>query len=94
MTLSTIHQAKGRGYQSVFFLGTDDTLFVKHGSFATRKRREEELLAMNVAVTRAKRELHLLFPVDRKSWKKGGDIPNPWTFIRECDPALYKLIRL
>ena len=94
VTLSTIHQAKGSGKDSVFFLGTDDTLFVKHRSFASPKKREQELLVMNVAVTRAKRELHLLFPVDGKAWKKDGDVPNPWIFIRKCAPALYKLVRL
>ena len=49
---------------------------------------------MNVAVTRARHELHLLFPIDEQTWAHSKDDPNPWTFIRKANGKLYDLVRL
>jgi superfamily I DNA/RNA helicase len=94
VTLSTIHQSKGSGFDTVFLLGTINLMFEKHGCFASPKKREEELLDMNVAVTRARHELHLLFPIDEQTWAHSKDDPNPWTFIRKANGKLYDLVRL
>jgi superfamily I DNA/RNA helicase len=94
VTLSTIHQSKGSGFDTVFLLGTGNLMFEKHGCFASPEKREEELLDMNVAVTRARRGLHLLFPIDDRTWTQAEDEPNPWTFIRKVNGKLYDLVRL
>jgi len=88
ITLSTIHGIKGGEFHTVFYLGTGDHLFKKHGLFASKKKREGELQALNVAVTRAKRRLYLLFPINLKTWEKGEVVPNPWRFLRRVDGKL------
>jgi len=89
--LSNVHKSKGGGFDKVIYLGTDDMLFEKFKSFKTKKKREEELQLMNVAVSRAKQELHLLFPMDEKDWRQRSPIPNPWTFIANIDQEHYIL---
>jgi DNA helicase-2/ATP-dependent DNA helicase PcrA len=92
--LSTVHRIKGGGLDTVFYLGTDDTLFEKYGSFETYRKREAELQLMNVAVSRAKRELHLLFPMDKRDWRQRSPIQNPWTFIANIADKHYGLNEL
>jgi DNA helicase-2/ATP-dependent DNA helicase PcrA len=91
ITLSTIHGIKGGEFHTVFFLGTGDHFFKKHGLFASRKKREGELQALNVAVTRAKRRLYLLFPIDLKTWKEQTAVPNTWRFLKQVDGKLLKI---
>jgi DNA helicase-2/ATP-dependent DNA helicase PcrA len=94
VTLSNCHKIKSREFDSVFYLGCEDAVYVKHGAFETRKKREAELQLLKVAVGRAQRELHLLFPVSRKRWRRGGEVANPWIFLRRCDRDLYDLKRV
>jgi len=88
ITLSTIHGIKGGEFHTVFYLGTGDHFFKKHKLFASKRKREGELQALNVAVTRAKRRLYLLFPFDLKAWKKGEAVVNPWRYLRRVDGKL------
>ena len=90
LTLSTIHKIKGSGYDYVFYLGTDDFTFKNRNLFKGINK-QHELLLMNVACSRTKRKLVLLFPVDLKLWKSGRSFPNPWTFINKVPSKYYKL---
>jgi len=94
LTLSTVHGIKGKGFHTVFYLGTDDTFYAKHGCFETEETIEEELQLMNVAVTRAEKELHLLFPIDIEDWNNpnvANDIDNPWRFLKNLNENIYTL---
>jgi DNA helicase-2/ATP-dependent DNA helicase PcrA len=91
ITLSTIHGVKGGEFHTVFYLGTGDHFFKKHGLFTSRKKREGELQALNVAVTRARRRLFLLFPINLKTWKEQTAVPNPWHFLKQVDGKLLKI---
>jgi superfamily I DNA/RNA helicase len=93
ITLSTIHGIKGGEFHTVFYLGTGDHFFKKHGLFASKKKREGELQALNVAVTRARRRLYLLFPIASETWKKGEPALNPWRFLRQVDQKILKIRR-
>ena len=70
---------------------TSDYFFKKHKLFKNRKKREGELQALNVAVTRARRKLYLLFPIDLKTWKMDKAVPNPWLFLRRVDRKLLEI---
>ncbi len=83
VTLSTVHRIKGGEFNTVFYLGTNDILFKEYGLFKNKKRIENELQLLNVAVTRAREELHLLFPIDIKTWGSDETAANPWRFIRD-----------
>jgi len=84
LTLSNIHLSKGDEFHTVFYLGTPDHLYKKHGWFKSKKKKEGELQLMNVAITRSRRELHLLFPIDMETWRNNEDASNPWRFIRKA----------
>ena len=90
LTLSTIHKIKGSGFHTIFYLGTDDFLFKEHDSF-NKKNIIEQIRLMNVACSRAKKNLTLLFPISMKKWKSGKPTDNPWTIIRKIPKKYYKL---
>jgi superfamily I DNA/RNA helicase len=93
VTLATIHKAKGSEFSTVYYLGTDDYLFENHRCFEGKKILEEILL-MNVACSRARRKLTLLFQIDKKQWESGPTAANPWTIIRKVPRDQFKLVAL
>ncbi|MFH1361354.1 MAG: ATP-dependent helicase [bacterium] len=61
--LSTIHQAKGLEWKVVFVVWLADGRFPSYLSFGKDEEMEEELRLFYVAVTRAKDELYLSYPL-------------------------------
>ncbi|MFH2105346.1 MAG: ATP-dependent helicase [Parcubacteria group bacterium] len=61
--LSTIHQAKGLEWKAVFVVWLADGRFPSYLSFGKDEEMEEELRLFYVAVTRAKDELYLTYPL-------------------------------
>ena len=89
IVLSTIHQAKGLEWNSVFVLHLASGQFPHSRSMADRAEFEEERRLFYVATTRAKQELYLLYPITLYSHGTGMTFTNPSEFIRELDPSLY-----
>ena len=87
--LSTIHQAKGLEWKTVFVVGLRDGHFPHHKCLENPKEIEEERRLFYVAVTRAKDELNMLYPVRSFSYKFGEVYSKPSMFIREIDSTLY-----
>lgn len=69
--LSTVHQAKGLEWKVVFVIMLCDGMFPSTRSIETAEGAEEERRLFYVAVTRAKDELYLTYPVLRNI--AGGD---------------------
>ena len=87
--LSTIHQAKGLEFAVVFIIMLCDGLFPSARSLETVEGEEEERRLFYVAITRAKNELYLSYPVIRFAQGKGGDaIRRPSRFVNEIPPEL------
>jgi len=63
LILSTIHSAKGQEWDAVFLLNLADGNFPSEFSTGEPGRIEEERRLLYVAMTRAKRELHLIAPL-------------------------------
>lgn len=63
LILSTVHSAKGQEWDSVFVLNVSDGSFPSEFSTARPELIEEERRLLYVAVTRAKRDLHLIAPL-------------------------------
>lgn len=61
--LSTIHQAKGLEWKAVFVVWLADGRFPSYLSFGKEDEMEEERRLFYVAVTRAKDELYLTYPI-------------------------------
>jgi DNA helicase-2/ATP-dependent DNA helicase PcrA len=83
--LSTIHQAKGLEFDVVFVIMLCDGLFPSARSMESHEGEEEERRLFYVAITRAKNELYLSYPLERASFSKsGGDtMQQPSRFLAE-----------
>ena len=87
--LSTIHQAKGLEFDVVFVIMLCDGLFPSARSLDERDGEEEERRLFYVAVTRAKNELYLTYPLMRFMPGSTGDImQQPSRFLAEIPKDL------
>jgi DNA helicase-2/ATP-dependent DNA helicase PcrA len=86
--LSTVHQAKGLEWHTVFIIGLADEMFPSIRSLEARGGEEEERRLFYVAITRAKDELYLSFPMARGG--RGGDfgMNRPSRFIKDIPTTL------
>jgi len=66
LILSTVHSAKGQEWNNVFILNVADGNFPNEYAIGDKRAVEEERRLLNVAITRAKNELHLMQPL--KYW--------------------------
>jgi DNA helicase-2/ATP-dependent DNA helicase PcrA len=73
LRLSTIHQAKGLEFDVVFVIMLGDGLFPSQRSSETDQDIEEERRLFYVAITRARNELYLSYPLVRGRPGAGGD---------------------
>ena len=87
--LSTIHQAKGLEFDAVFVIMLCDGLFPSSRSMESDEGEEEERRLFYVAITRAKTELYLSYPLMRASFtNSGGDgMQRPSRFLSEIPQA-------
>jgi DNA helicase-2/ATP-dependent DNA helicase PcrA len=89
LRLSTVHQAKGLEFDVVFVIMLCDGLFPASRSMGTSEGEEEERRLMYVAITRAKNELYLSYPLIRAGFGDGGDmIQRPSRFLEEIPRSL------
>jgi len=87
--LSTIHQAKGLEFDVVFVIMLCDGLFPSARSLETPDGEEEERRLIYVAITRARNELYLSYPLVRGGYGTSGDtLQHPSRFLREIPPDL------
>ncbi len=73
LRLSTIHQAKGLEFDVVFLIMLCEGLFPSARARETAEGAEEERRLMYVAVTRARNELYLSYPLIRAGYGAGGE---------------------
>ena len=89
LRLSTIHQAKGLEFDVVFLIMLCDGLFPAARALETADGEEEERRLMYVAITRARNELYLCYPLIRATHGASGDfMQKPSRFIGEIPEAL------
>jgi DNA helicase II / ATP-dependent DNA helicase PcrA len=86
--LSTIHQAKGLEFGVVFIIMLCDGLFPHGRSFDDLEKIEEERRLFYVAVTRAKNELYLSYPLFRMTRPGDEAMQTPSRFILELSKDL------
>jgi len=83
LRLSTIHQAKGLEFDVVFVIMLCEGLFPSSRSLQTVEGLEEERRLMYVAITRARNELYLSYPLIRAGFGGGDYIQQPSRFLGE-----------
>jgi DNA helicase-2/ATP-dependent DNA helicase PcrA len=88
--LSTIHQAKGLEFDAVFVIMLCDGLFPSERTLNADDGDEEERRLFYVAITRARNELYLIYPLIRASFgSSGGDaMQHPSRFLSEIPDDL------
>ena len=90
LRLSTVHQAKGQEWRAVFVIGLCDGMFPLARSLDNLEGEEEERRLFYVAVTRAKDELYLAYPVFRLTAGDTGGFQRPSRFLAELPKTHYQ----
>jgi DNA helicase II / ATP-dependent DNA helicase PcrA len=88
--LSTIHQAKGLEFDAVFVIMLCDGLFPSSRSIEDEEGEEEERRLFYVAITRAKNELYLSYPLIRGGFGNSAadSMQSPSRFLGEIPTDL------
>lgn len=94
LTLTSIHQAKGLEWNAVFLIWTAEGKFPSPRSLREIDSEEEERRLWYVALTRAKDELYLTYPLMIVDYNRQTVIQKPSRFITECPPALFEIWNL
>ncbi|MFH0838710.1 MAG: ATP-dependent helicase [Candidatus Omnitrophota bacterium] len=90
LILSTIHQAKGLEWNTVFIIGLSDGHFPHPKALGSPQALEEERRLFYVAITRAKIHLYLTYPMSHPHSKFGEIILRPSLFLDELPVHTYK----
>lgn len=79
ITLMTIHMAKGLEFPYVFIVGMEEELFPSQMMLSSRADLEEERRLFYVAITRAKKKLHLSYALNRYRFGR----------LKACEPSRF-----
>jgi DNA helicase-2/ATP-dependent DNA helicase PcrA len=93
VTLMTVHSAKGLEFDAVFLVGLEEGLFPHSLSTGSKADLEEERRLCYVAITRARRKLHVSWTPRRRSF--GADAfsrSEPSRFLREMPANLVEKV--
>lgn len=90
VTLMTIHAAKGLEFDEVFIVGMEEELFPSHMSSASQKELEEERRLFYVALTRAKKRIHISYADMRYKWGLMNHT-KPSRFLKEINEKYLNL---
>src|SRR5213596_353202 len=88
VNLSSVHQAKGLEFHTVFVIWLTDGMFPSNRSLDSRDALEEERRLFYVAITRARDELYLAYPQMRLSGGYGDVFQRPSRFLQEIPNEL------
>jgi DNA helicase II / ATP-dependent DNA helicase PcrA len=88
LNLSSVHQAKGLEFHTVFVIWLTDGMFPSSRSLETRDAIEEERRLFYVAITRARDELYLTYPHMRLNAGFGDVFQRPSRFLKEIPSEL------
>jgi len=88
VNLSSVHQAKGLEFHTVFVIWLTDGMFPSNRSLDTSDALEEERRLFYVAITRARDELYLAYPQMRLSGGYGDVFQRPSRFLQEIPNEL------
>src|SRR5260221_8168572 len=83
LTLSSVHQAKGLEYRAVFLIWLADGRFPSALALRAQDGEEEERRLFYVAVTRAKDELYLTYPMMQEERDQARLLMRPSRFLDE-----------
>lgn len=91
MALSSIHQAKGLEWRVVFLIWAADGKFPSARSLRDAEGEEEERRLFYVALTRAKDELYVCYPLIETDRARQSVVHRPSRFVTEVPNALFEV---
>jgi DNA helicase-2/ATP-dependent DNA helicase PcrA len=91
LTLSSIHQAKGLEWRAVFLIWAADGRFPSPRSLREAEGEEEERRLFYVALTRARDELYVCYPVIESDRGRQTLIQRPSRFVIEVPRSLLEI---
>jgi DNA helicase-2/ATP-dependent DNA helicase PcrA len=91
LVLSSIHQSKGLEWRVVFLIWAADGKFPSARSLRDPESEEEERRLFYVAVTRAKDELYVCYPLVVTDYSRQTVIQKPSRFITEVPRELFEI---
>ena len=91
LTLTSVHQAKGLEWRSVFIIWAAEGKFPSPRSLREIDSEEEERRLWYVALTRAKDELYITYPLLITDYNRQTVLQKPSRFVTECPPALFEI---
>ncbi|HEY2846700.1 MAG TPA: ATP-dependent helicase, partial [Pyrinomonadaceae bacterium] len=94
LTLTSVHQAKGLEWKAVFIIWAAEGKFPSPRSLKEIDSEEEERRLWYVALTRAKDELYICYPLLVTDYNRQTVLQKPSRFITECPPALFEIWNL
>jgi len=94
LTLTSVHQAKGLEWKVVFLIWAAEGKFPSPRSLKEIDSEEEERRLWYVALTRAKDELYLTYPLLMTDYNRQTVLQKPSRFITECAADLYEIWNL
>ncbi|SVD30203.1 uncharacterized protein METZ01_LOCUS383057, partial [marine metagenome] len=90
IVLSTVHQAKGLEWHSVFIICLLEGFFPSQRSLDEPGGEEEERRIFYVATTRSREELYLSYPIIRAGGYGASVVQQPSRFLQELPETLYE----
>ena len=94
LTLTSVHQAKGLEWKAVFLIWAAEGKFPSPRSLKEIDSEEEERRLWYVAITRARDELYLTYPLLMTDYNRQTVLQKPSRFITECPAALFEIWNL
>jgi DNA helicase-2/ATP-dependent DNA helicase PcrA len=91
LVLSSIHQAKGLEWRAVFLIWAADGKFPSARSLRDAESEEEERRLFYVAITRAKDELYVCYPLVITDYSRQTVIQKPSRFVTEVPRELFEV---
>jgi DNA helicase II / ATP-dependent DNA helicase PcrA len=91
LVLSSIHQAKGLEWRVVFLIWAADGKFPSARSLRDAEQEEEERRLFYVAITRAKDELYVCYPLVVTDYSRQTVIQKPSRFVTEVSRELFEI---
>ena len=94
LTLTSVHQSKGLEWKAVFIIWAAEGKFPSPRSLKEIDSEEEERRLWYVALTRAKDELYVCYPLMVTDHNRQTVLQKPSRFVTECPPALFEIWNL
>lgn len=91
LTLSSVHQAKGLEWRAVFIIWASDGRFPSPRSLRDAEGEEEERRLWYVALTRAKDQLYIAYPLTATDYARKTVLQRPTRFVTELPPEMFEV---